>query len=492
MNAKALLASGMVAAGAALVAAPWLLGQRIEREFRQGIETAGGASLGTPVRISLLSYERGFYSSTARTRVDILPEPAAPNGEDGEHGKPEEPFRLELDHRIVHGLGTSGIHYARVITTLAPESLQGSALGRFFGDAQPLTITTTVGLTGATQGQLHSPAARNRLTADTGEGEIIWQGLQGSFLLPADGQSSEFSLDSAGLQAEGAMGSARLDGLAVRGRMYKGAESGLWLGDTSTEMARAELQMMGSGFAMDGLRILGEAREANGLVSSSVAWQSRRIGFGADEVSDLALRMTISNLDAAALKAYEDSMQQPLTGASPEQIQQQMRAGQEMLARQMPRLLAKKPQLTIEQSGFKFNGAAVNLGGKLRYAGNGKDPFSPADLAGEAHVVLPAPMLAGILRKRLETQAQAQALLSEDGSVDASALAEEASRQMIDGLVQQGLLMAEADGRYRSDFKLEQGAFTINGLPFQGLPSAGAEAEADDQAGDGSEPEAAY
>ena len=185
-------------------------------------------------------------------------------------------------------------------------------------------------------------------------------------------------------------------------------------------------------------------------------------------------------------------MQQPLTGSGPEQIQQQMRAGQEMLAQQMPRLLAKKPQLTIEQSGFKFNGAAVNLGGKLRYAGNGKDPFSPADLDGEAQVVLPASMLAGILRKRMEAQAETQALSSGDESVDASALAEEASRQMLEGLVQQGLLVAEADGRYRSDFKLAQGAFTINGLPFQGLPSTGQDAATDSQADDGSEPEAAY
>ena len=478
MNTKALLASGMIVAGAALVAAPWVLGQRIEADFREGMAAAGNASLGTPVRATLVSYERGFWNSTARSRFEIIPEP----GEEDGDGKPKQPLKLDLDHRIAHGLGPSGLHYARVVTTLSNEQLQGSALARFFDGAQPLTVTLTVGLDGEIRGGLHSPAKTNALPHDTGEGEIAWGGLQGRFRQAADGQAGELDVESPGLQARGAAGSASLGRLAANARMHRGSESGLWLGDTGMEIERAEVQMSGSGFVMEDFKVLSDAREANGLVSSSVAWQTRRIGFGADTISDLALRLTISNLDAAVLKSFEDSMERPLEG-SPEQVQQQIQAGQDALMKQLPRLLAKKPQMKIEQSGFKFNGAALDLGGKLHYTGDGKGPFSPADIAGEAFVVAPASILTGIMRKRLESQAQAQAMMSGDESVDASAVAEEGSRQMIDGLVQQGLLMAEADGRYRSEIKLAQGAVTINGLPFQGMPSAQPEAEAEEDAG---------
>ncbi|AXQ27679.1 DUF945 domain-containing protein [Solimonas sp. K1W22B-7] len=464
MNGRqTLLASGMVAAGAALVAAPWVLGQRIEKNFRAEMAQVGLATAGVPVRVVLISYERGFYSSTARTRLELIPGP-------GEEGKePGAPLALDFNHRIEHGLGLAGLRYARVTSTLGPGPGPDSAVSRFFGGASPLTVTTRFGLDGSARGTLSSPAAQSTLANDEMPVEVAWSGLSGSFSYDPRGGNARFDLSAPEFRAGSDMGKATLRGLGVKAQMQKSADSGLWLGGGSMDLAHAEASMMGSGFQFEGFSLASDSSEAGGLVSSSVAWRSKRLSIGADVISDFALKLTVSRLDAAALRAYDEAMEQ----AKADTPEAQLQVVQQIMTTQLPALLAKKPQLSIDEGRFSYNGSALELSGKLAYVGSGTGAFSPmTDLAGEATVVLPRSLMTGVMRRQVEKQAQLQALASGDESVDASAMAEEGSRILVDNLQQGGLLVAEADGRYRTGIKLQAGAVTVNGQPFESVAAA--------------------
>lgn len=444
---KTLLASALIAAGTLALAAPPYLGRELERQFRSTVAQHGRG----PLHWQLLHYERGLYASRARSRVELL----SPEG---------EALGFELDHRILHGFGLAGFSYGRVTTTLRLDGEAGAALRTLFGDAEPLRLVNDFGLDGDIRGRIVSPPVEGTLPLQPRPLVLSWQGLEGRYRVTPD-RNGEIELSAPGLVSRGASGSLTLNGLSLRGRAHKSRGSGLWMGDSSLRIGHAQVETPQPQFALEGIALTTEARETDGLVQTSLSYAARELQVGGDRIQDLRLKLTASNLDAAALKAYEVTMRQL---ARPPSAPAQAVA--EALRAQLPALLARRPQLRIDEAQLDYQGSVLRLSGALRYVGiNPHDAFSPlTDLAGEARLQLPRALLVTAMERRLQLQARGRRTATSDGF---RALAEREADQFLARLNGSGVLLAMDDGSYTALLSLQSGTLSLNGRPLQGLPT---------------------
>lgn len=448
MNTRTtLLASALVAAGATALLAPPYLGAQLEQQFRASI--AQHAQQG-PAHWQLLRYERGLYTSHARSRIEFL----SPEG---------ETRAWELDHQILHGFGLAGVSYGTITTTLRLDGEAGAALHTLFGAAEPLTLVSRFGLDGAISGRIASPAAEGTLALRPRPVVLTWQGFEGHYRLSPD-QHGTLELSAPGLIARFAEGSLTLSGMNLSAHLQKSASSGLWLGNSGLRISLARFDTPSPGLALEGIAMATEAHEAEGLVRSSLSYGVEELHLGKERVRDLRLKLTASNLDAAALKAYELATRRV---AGPPTAQRATVA--DAFRTQLPAFLARRPQLSIDEAQLSYQGEVLRLSGALRYVGiNPHDAFSPlTDLAGEARLQLPRGLLVKALQRRLEQQAGRRALPPAAGF---GALAEREVDQFITRLDGAGLLLATDDELYTAVLRLQNGSLSLNGQPLGGMP----------------------
>lgn len=130
---------------AVLAAAPWLTGTMIEKRYHAMLQQTASES---GLRISLLGYQRGWFSSEAKSRIEF------PAG----NGKTESMVVL---HHIRHGLlifdgstpyfGLGLIHHDIELPPSARARWQA-----LFGDTPPLTMRTSISLNGNQHWQIES------------------------------------------------------------------------------------------------------------------------------------------------------------------------------------------------------------------------------------------------------------------------------------------------------------------------------------------------
>lgn len=439
-----LLASGIVAAGAAVLLAPVGIGWQLERDFRRHL-----AEYPPQLPLQLLEYDRGWYSSRARSRLQL-------SLADGES------LPLLLDHRILHGPGSKGLHYAHIRTSVVPEGAAGTGLLQFFGGVAPLVISSDIGFLGGVSGELHSPAA-NSAAADPAT--LQWLGLSGRFRYSAD-DNARLTLQAPALAFAGAAGSAELRDIAVAAQLQRSAASGLWLGDSSFSIGLVEGRLGESSLVAHGMSFSGHSSEAAGLVTMTLGYGLQQLTIGATTIDDFHLRIALGNLDAGALKAYDDALRQAAVGGSRARPQ----AVLDRLRGQAPLLLARKPQLSIEEARMAYNSAPLSAQGRLRYVGDARlEDFSAMhDLAGELRLQLPRELLAASLRRQLEREMQLRAMQAGQPP-DATALAAPAVDRLIEGMVARGLLVEAGKGVYGVNLKLDAGQVRVNGQALGGL-----------------------
>lgn len=445
---KTLLAWAVVALGITALLVPPLLGLRLEQELRAGI--AANARQG-PLHWQLLDYHRGLYSSRARSRIELL----SPQG---------DPLALGLEHHIRHGIGVTGLHYGYVTTTLRLDGEAGAAVRTLFADAEPLTVLSRLELDGEIRGRVLSPPATGTLALQRHPLLLTWQGLEGEYRIRPD-RSVHVDLVSPGLVSRGARSSLHLDGLRLSGQAQRSRVSGLWLGDSRLQLTRARLESRSPPVSFDELSLETGAHEADGLVQSSLRYHLRQLQIGSDRVNDLRFRLTASNLDAGALKAYELRLAQlarPPAGTG-EVIAEALRS-------QLPALLARRPQLSLDEAQLGYEGSVMRLSGALRYVGiNPHDAFSPlTDLAGEAQLQLPRALLVKVLQRRLEGRARRKA----QPPAEIDAMAQREADAFLERLHSSGVLLAADPQTCTAVLRLQEGRLSLNGRPLGGLPGA--------------------
>lgn len=444
-------AAALVVVGVGLLSAPFFTGNKMEQSFR---ELARAYAKTGALELYLVSYERGFYASDAVTRLQVP-------------GKGGEAMVLELHHHIVHGMGLGGLNYGEVTTTLAPESELGAAARTFFGDKPPLRLVTVFGLAGAVGGRIYSPPVESKIDEAKGSGTLNWLGVSGEYSVGQTAGTMQLNMPGfvADGSASGNVAQASMSNVTVAVDMFKGEESGAWMGKSATAVGSIAVDMAGKSIKLNNMSFSGESSEKDGTVTMSVSYSLG--GFSADdvEIKDFALRISINNIDAAALKAYSEAMDQASAASEEEQMALMMQSMQ-----LLPKLLARRPALNIDEARLKYNGAPVLVSGGLRYVGNVEQGFNPiADIEGEVSLQAPHAMLIEILAQRARKAAGAEASTG-DPMLDAAPEADARLRaaQTLQQYVDQGLLVPDGEGVYKTMFKLGDGKVTVNSLPFTG------------------------
>jgi uncharacterized protein YdgA (DUF945 family) len=420
-----------------LAAAPYVFGVRAEasyRAFMARINQEAG-----DVRMVPESYERGWLSSTAQTRVEVPPGKAV----------------LWLRHRIVHGPfpwdRLRRLELRPVQAIVRTEVGAGPA-----GTASAaLPARTVLALDGAAVTEIGALASQG--TAEVTGGESIqWGGVHGEVRVPSDLRRIDGSLKAPGLHLSSAAGQWTLEDLRGRLALRQGAE-GLTLGEMSLGASRLAYRPSSQGSApvsLAGGHLSTESSAQNGQVA--VVFDLGLDGLDLQDVhyGPATFRLSLSRLDAVTLGRLRREMRSLEREGLTEQ---EARAGAVLrLLEWLPRLLAAGPRVDLRL-------LATAPSGTVR--GTGVVWLTPGPDA------LPVLSLGWLDRVKADAEFRAPAALvdalvaaDERGSAGGSAAG--GPQQRLHALLEQGYVVKE--GRdYVLRARLEGRKLTVNGLPVE-------------------------
>ncbi len=275
-----------------LLGLPFAGGCQAEKSFRELPDTLSQATSGR-LDVEVLSYERGWFRSQARTRVGAAGAPPE-TGLVMNHSITHGPFPIGelLDGRIPRSLSAAVVH-----TEWQPDHL-GAAT-----DDKPLfTMRTEVGFGQNADVMFEIPPMDN---PDEG---FTWRGLTGSVIAQGDGkQRMEF--ESPGFGVQGPQGSVSIG--ALRGELALGASpNGLPVGSGTISVDQIDLTQGGSPQGAFGLRqVQWSYQEVEGLPGETVNVRNKLtvaefVG-GARKIRDAELQVDVQDLDVQAMRMLE-------------------------------------------------------------------------------------------------------------------------------------------------------------------------------------------
>jgi uncharacterized protein YdgA (DUF945 family) len=433
----------LVLALAAGAGVPYLFGGRAEASYRALIARLNEEA--ADLRLVPESYDRGWFSSTAQTRIEV----------------PRGHAVLWLQHRIAHGPfpwdRLRDLHFRpvqAVIETAARAAESGSAAAR-------LSARTVLALDGAALTEIRAPADRGG-SAHPGGGESLqWQGLGGELRLPPNLTRVDGSLQSAGVQWRGAAGHWTAEDLQWRLDMRRGVE-GLTLGRMTLGVARlayrptgeagVPVSAFGSRLSTDSTAEGGQVAVALDLGVDGVELPNRRYG-------PATVRLTLSRLDAPTLgrlrRGLRDLEREGVTG-------EEARAGAMLRVLELlPGLLAAGPRLELNLAATGPSGTFRGIGSAWLVPGPGALPVFSAEwierLRAEAELRLPGAVVDELLATSPSD--------ADTGASGAAAGFGQRLRSWIDG----GYLVPEGSD-YVLRARVEGRVLTVNGKPVE-LPA---------------------
>jgi uncharacterized protein YdgA (DUF945 family) len=457
VNKLAKIALAVAALLALLIALPLALGMQFEKQYRAAIAQLPSNAL---YHFRIEHYERGLRSAHVVTVLDLTP----PKG---------EPLHVRFDSQVEHG-PYAGFGQARITTTVESPPEIAAALQPLFGASSPLVSIITVGPTGRVSGTLVSPAARTQPGTPVA---VDWKGF--TLHHRSGGGRMEVDGDLPGLTVTDASGAVLLDVGAARiaANGNKGERSGLWLGSGAIDVASVKGGAAPKNVDLRALHFDGDSAEQGDVVRLGYGMTAAHFGAGAEAVDDAVLKVSYNDLDAAALKRMQEigESMQPQAGEADDAFGRKMIEAFKEVA---PQLLARKPWFGVDELSLKYQGTPISAKARVQYVGSGNiDAFSPmTDLAGSASIEAPQAAARRLVKAQQLRALQAQAAIDRESGGTAPSddfLDQEAAHaadQYIEGLVQQGVLIAVGADRYKTEATFEQGQLRVNGKPYPPRP----------------------
>ena len=462
------IVAGLVAVGALGIGLPWLIGQKIETDFRAAIAAAPDHY---PYPLTLVRYERGLFSSVAETRHALDLGPDTDDIRIDDDGKPVLPpnriVALTLLHRISHGPRLDGLRLARVVNTVALDGEWREAARTVFGDAEPVTLTVDIGLAGGLSGELLSPAIDTRLPGDGDAGgrHLQWSGISGRF--SSAGDHLVGALDAPGLKIDD--GAFAMGPVAVNTDLTAIAD-GIWTGSFGSSVASFSVKGPAGAATMTGIRLDSDTADKAGKLQSAATLSIGELQFNDTRVQDARLRMVLDQFRTRSLSDLSRALNRYNTEHSGKPVDHDEM--QRMLAALKPSLAAvaaDQPVFAIEDLSFSAPQGKVAFSGKLQYVGDANlDDFAAgADVAADASLAAPL----ALIDLLLQLQAANTVIPGPDGEAieltpEQLAAAAQASR---DAAIAQGLLRVDGD-RASTVVEFKAGALTVNGKPLGAPP----------------------
>jgi len=157
-----------------IAATPYVLGVRVETEFRAGVNEAA-TQIGYPIEV--VEYDRGWLYSHAVTRLEL------------------DDRAIDIENDITHGpflvLGWARIH-SQMPKDATPEL-------RHLFEASPLTATTTIGFGDRMSAEIQSPSFDKGIPDEPGV-HIVWKGAQARYV--RSGNRVDIEMNAPGVEID--------------------------------------------------------------------------------------------------------------------------------------------------------------------------------------------------------------------------------------------------------------------------------------------------
>lgn len=366
-------------------AATFYTSTQVESTARDAVDQANlklremGVGAGADVSLTLLSFERGLLSSTARYQIDI---DVADDEGNTEH------YALLLNDRLEHGpFPVSRLSRGQLMPVAAQShfELERTPLTQKLFDAAsgevPLVGEVTIGYDGGQAGDLRTAA----LNIEDEDGSVRiapanlnFEANRDGSDVRMDGELAEVDIDlQRSDSGQPVQVSLRGIGLSADKQDY---DDGFGFGPSAITLQRMEIK------AGDEPAVVIQQASVEEALSRGSRGLDQTIGYRIGEVSakgqtfrNLALVFSLRNLEESSLKAlvasYKDILEQ---SATPQESFAGMTSAQqqELQARAL-QLLEHKPTLALDEFGFETAHGAARLSVVLDLQSPSAEAFTP-------------------------------------------------------------------------------------------------------------------
>ncbi|WP_019405976.1 YdgA family protein [Stutzerimonas stutzeri] len=366
-------------------AATFYTSTQVESTARDAVDQANlklremGVGAGADVSLSLLSFERGLLSSTARYQIDI---DVADDEGNTEH------YALLLNDRLEHGpFPVSRLSRGQLMPVAAQShfELERTPLTQKLFDAAsgevPLVGEVTIGYDGGQAGDLRTAA----LNIEDEDGSVRIAPASFNFEANRDGSDVRMDGELAEIDIDlqrsdsGQPVQVSLRGIGVSADKQD-YDAGFGFGPSAITLQRMEIK------AGDEPAVVIQQASVEEALSRGSRGLDQTIGYRIGEVSakgqtlrNLALVFSLRNLEESSLKAlvasYKDILDQ---SATPQESFAGMTSAQqqELQARAL-QLLEHKPTLALDEFGFETAHGAARLSVVLDLQSPSAEAFTP-------------------------------------------------------------------------------------------------------------------
>ncbi|MFG5775532.1 YdgA family protein [Comamonas sp. J-3] len=429
-------------------------------KVQEGFEATAKDWSKPPLAIQVQSYERGLFSSTAKTMWTV--------------NTGDEQLQFTATHAISHGPWPRG-HAAEIATRFAFSPDAPPELISLYKDKTPLKWNTQVGWGKTSQHQLSSPAVAGQFEKD----KLSFGGLTADFEMSADlkGMKGQAALPL--LQIESTVASAdELDdadageainvvikGNTMRFDVNQPAGQEFMVGNVKWVLAdfNSQPKFGGEPVQFSGLSMDIDTKLEGEVVNTAINTGIQQLTLPKRKISDIAVDLGLRNLDAGWLNQFTKHSQQ---------AQGNPQAMQALLLGGMQQLLARKPVLELKRASWRSEEGQSELSAAVSYQGDGSQGLNPAtDIQANAKLAMPKPVLQALFSSRVRDAIIADNEGDEDYEPQALAdMVQEDVQGRISLLLQSGVLQ-EQDGKVSTQLEYTGGEVKANGkvLDQEGL-----------------------
>lgn len=271
-----------IVAGSGWAGTSWYGSQQIQKRYQQA-SVQLNQRYADLLNYQVVSYKKGMLNSQVEWKMSFTPDPC----------QPDQQLSLTGRDEVKHGLRPN-FSVAQIETHIHwPDEIQPK-LTEIFGEQEPLKISTRVALNGDFKTQLSSPA----LNLERDDTQVEWQGLEAEFEF--DGDQIEASLLMPKLHAQSAgQGQVILDQLRYETKQTRHGNTMIATGQGQLTLDSLQVQMADRSIGARGVLLASETKLVDQQLTGQLDYQIKTLQHQQQDVGNLAVKMTVSALDAA-------------------------------------------------------------------------------------------------------------------------------------------------------------------------------------------------
>lgn len=460
MNKK--IGVGIAAAAAVLVTGAlgtsYYMGGKLQQEFTQAASQWSHDDL----TIQLTSYERGAFSSSAKTVWTV--------DQDG------DPVQFTAEHKISHGPLPMGD--AAQINTLfhlpddADPELKAALKGR-----APVQLLTKVGWGRSTTNLMTSPPVKARIN----DSDMDWGGMSIQWDMPSDMKAAKGTASFPALQFKDDEGSLSLEKASVRFDILQPKGQQFWTGPMALaidKMSTAYTDQNQPPSEVKGLSLDSDTVFKTDVLEMTLKGGIKNAQLQGKQVDDLVWDLSLRNIDAAwvnhvmalSQKKSPDQEQTDSEDDGSEDAESQNPDGidiRQAMLKTISQALAHKPEIEIKRLAMRTPEGVTEFAATLQYLGDGENLNKlPADLKLTLKTSLPKPMLESMITARKRNHLLE--ILEEDSDYSEEEFERTAKLQAAADMqrLQESGVFEDKNGLMSTHLVYEAGAFQANGKPL--------------------------